>query len=219
MRRRRVVMGTLFVILAVFGGPGTALKGGRSRPRGSGSCPWRELQGPAPSPRFQTSCDLESGCEDQPGRGTSLDGHARLVQGRETGVDGGPVVSAGLAQSVRDLGCSQAATTAHVSQEPEDIPGRRDALPRRFSISSGISEDRGTRWLARYRDDTGHEHAQRFDRKVDAQRWIDDATAALISGQYVDPRAGRETLSVYYAAWSQRQIWAPNTRRAMDLAA
>lgn len=78
---------------------------------------------------------------------------------------------------------------------------------------------RGTRWLARYRDDTGREHAQRFDCKVDAQRWIDEATTALVTGQYVDPRAGRETFAEFYGAWSQRQVWAPNTRRAMGLAA
>jgi hypothetical protein len=32
---------------------------------------------------------------------------------------------------------------------------------------------RGNRWFARYRDGTGREHGQRFDRKIDAQRWIE----------------------------------------------
>lgn len=78
---------------------------------------------------------------------------------------------------------------------------------------------RGNRWFARYRDDTGREHGRRFDRKVDGQRWLDEQTASLVTGQYVDPRAGLETFSTFYAVWSQRQVWAPNTRRAMDLAA
>ncbi len=60
---------------------------------------------------------------------------------------------------------------------------------------------RGTRWFARYRDDTGREHGQRFDRKVDAQRWLDKATTALVSGQYVDPRAGRMTLRECAEQW------------------
>jgi hypothetical protein len=41
---------------------------------------------------------------------------------------------------------------------------------------------RGARWFARYRDDTGHEHGQRFDRKIDAQRWLDAQTTALVTG-------------------------------------
>lgn len=52
-------------------------------------------------------------------------------------------------------------------------------------------QKRGSRWFARYRDDTGREHGQRFDRKVDAQRWLDEATISMVTGRYVDPRAGR----------------------------
>lgn len=48
-------------------------------------------------------------------------------------------------------------------------------------------QKRGSRWFARYRDDTCREHAQRFDRKVDAQRWLDEATTALVTGKYTDP--------------------------------
>ena len=41
-------------------------------------------------------------------------------------------------------------------------------------------QKRGSRWFARYRDTTGREHGQRFDRKIDAQRWIDEATTAMV---------------------------------------
>ena len=77
---------------------------------------------------------------------------------------------------------------------------------------------RGDRWYARYRDPEGRERARRFDRKVDAQRWIDEATAAVVTGAYVDPRAGRVTLGDFYAEWSARQVWASGTRTAADLA-
>lgn len=80
-------------------------------------------------------------------------------------------------------------------------------------------QKRGSRWFARYRDDAGREHGRRFDRKIDAQRWLDEATAALVTGQYVDPRVGEVTFSAFYAEWSQRQVWVPGTRRAMGLAA
>ncbi|MDO8308149.1 MAG: site-specific integrase [Actinomycetota bacterium] len=75
------------------------------------------------------------------------------------------------------------------------------------------------KWRARYRDEAGSEHARHFDRKVDAQAWLDQVTAALVTGTYADPRRGRITFEQFYASWSERQIWAPGTRLAMDLAA
>lgn len=56
-------------------------------------------------------------------------------------------------------------------------------------------------WRARYRDDAGREHARHFPRKVDAQRWLDEATAALVTGQYVRPKAGRVTLGEWASPW------------------
>ena len=49
------------------------------------------------------------------------------------------------------------------------------------------------RWRARYRDDAGREHSRHFSRKVDAQRWLGEVTASVVTGQYVDPKAGRIT--------------------------
>lgn len=73
------------------------------------------------------------------------------------------------------------------------------------------------KWRARYRDAAGREHARHFDRKVDAQRWIDEVTASIVTGAYVDPKAGKVTLETFYRGWAQRQIWESGTRRAMDL--
>jgi integrase len=75
------------------------------------------------------------------------------------------------------------------------------------------------RWRARYRDAAGKEHAKHFTRKVDGQRWLDEVTAAVMTGQYVDPKAGRVTFAAYFSEWSARQVWAPNTVKAMQLAA
>ena len=49
-------------------------------------------------------------------------------------------------------------------------------------------------WRARYRDASGKEHARHFSRRVDAQRWLDQVTAAIVTGQYVDPRDGKVTV-------------------------
>lgn len=75
------------------------------------------------------------------------------------------------------------------------------------------------RWRARYRDEAGREHARHFTRQVDAKRWLDEVTAAMVTGQYVDPGAGRATFADYYAEWSTRQVWVAGTHRAMAQAA
>lgn len=75
---------------------------------------------------------------------------------------------------------------------------------------------RGDRWFARYRDDTGREHAQRFTRKVDAQKWLDQQTTALVTGQYVDPRAGRVTLREYGEQWRTTMVHGPSTRELVE---
>jgi hypothetical protein len=74
-------------------------------------------------------------------------------------------------------------------------------------------------WRARYRDDVEKEHAKHFDRKVDAQRWLNEVTASLVTGSYVDPKAGLVTFERFYALWSQRQVWVPSTRVNADHAA
>jgi hypothetical protein len=69
-----------------------------------------------------------------------------------------------------------------------------------------------TRWRARYGDDTGKEHARHFARKVDAQRWIDEVTASVVTGQYVDPKAGRLTFREYAEAWRGMRVHRPTSR-------
>jgi hypothetical protein len=56
---------------------------------------------------------------------------------------------------------------------------------------ASIAKRANGRWRARYRDPSGREHARHFDRKIDAQRWLDETTADLLTGRYADPRAGR----------------------------
>ena len=74
-------------------------------------------------------------------------------------------------------------------------------------------------WRARYYDETGKQHAKHFGRKVDAKAWLDEVTASVVTGTYVDPKAGRVTFTSFYEDWRERQVWVPGTRRAMDLAA
>ncbi|MGI9084435.1 MAG: tyrosine-type recombinase/integrase [Aeromicrobium sp.] len=74
------------------------------------------------------------------------------------------------------------------------------------------------RYRARYRDDAGKEHARHFDRKVDAQRWLDEVTADVLTGMYVDPRAGKITFGEYATKWQASQIHRRNTAAMVDVA-
>lgn len=75
-------------------------------------------------------------------------------------------------------------------------------------MASIAKRDNGT-WRARYRDADGKEHARHFGRKVDAQRWLDETTAAVVTGSYVDPKTARTTV----AAWCETWLAGYATRR------
>lgn len=75
------------------------------------------------------------------------------------------------------------------------------------------------KYRARYRDEAGKEHAKHFVRKVDAQEWLDEKTAAMVTGQYVDPNAGKITFARFFEDWAARQVWVTGTEQAMRLAA
>ena len=77
-------------------------------------------------------------------------------------------------------------------------------------------ERTGERWQAHYRNEHGRQHRRLFKRKVDAQRWLDETTASIVTGNYVDPRAGKVTFARFYADWSKRQVWVPSTRENAD---
>lgn len=73
---------------------------------------------------------------------------------------------------------------------------RRSGVEDRWRRSDGTptaADGKGKRWRARYVDPDGKEHARGFVRKTDAQRWLDEVTASVVTGQYVDPKAGQVT--------------------------
>src|SRR6478735_10466365 len=73
-------------------------------------------------------------------------------------------------------------------------------------------------WRARYRDDAGKEHARHFTLKRDAQRWLDQVAASVVTGQYVDPSAGKIAWTEWTTAWMQRQTWVDGTHEAAQVA-
>ena len=81
---------------------------------------------------------------------------------------------------------------------------RRAGVEDRWRRSDGTPAARngkGRRWLARYVDDQGGENTRSFDRKVDAQAFLNEITAAQTIGTYVAPKAGRITVRELHAKW------------------
>ena len=66
----------------------------------------------------------------------------------------------------------------------------------------------------RYRDEHGKEHARHFKRKADAQRWLDEVTAAVQTGTYVDPKRARTTVGELADVWLAGKINLKPTSRA-----
>ena len=65
-------------------------------------------------------------------------------------------------------------------------------------------------------DPSGRQASKTFNRKLDAQRWLDEVTTDLVSGRYVDPRAGRVTLETFAGRWLDAQTFDPSTREATE---
>lgn len=73
-------------------------------------------------------------------------------------------------------------------------------------------------WRARYRDHNGKEHAKHFPTKKAAQKWLDGETAALVTGQWADPEAGRITWDTWVTQWADVQVWTDGTKGAAQTA-
>lgn len=68
-------------------------------------------------------------------------------------------------------------------------------------MASISKRDNGS-WLARYRPVSGGAQKYRtFARKVDAKRWLDETTASIVTGQYIDPKTARTTVEQWCRIW------------------
>ena len=81
---------------------------------------------------------------------------------------------------------------------------------------ASISKHANGHYRARYRDDAGRQHARHFRRKIDAQRWLDEVTASVVTGQYVDPRAGKVSFGDYAEQWRAAQVHRPSSQAHIE---
>jgi len=79
---------------------------------------------------------------------------------------------------------------------------KRTRTARRKDARTGqVREVEVEYWRARYRDDGGKEHVRHFDRRVDAQKWLDEVTASLVAGTHVAPKTARMTVGEWCDTW------------------
>jgi integrase len=98
---------------------------------------------------------------------------------------------------------------------------RRAGVEDRWTRADGQPSARhgkGLRWLGRYVDDEGHERTKSFRIKVEAQAWLAEQTAALVTGTHVDPARAKITFGEFYRLWAPSQVWEAGTRAGMDQA-
>ncbi len=74
------------------------------------------------------------------------------------------------------------------------------------SIAALKTSDGTTRYRARYRDPSGRQHEKRFARKIDARRWLEEATSALVTQTWTAPERGRVTVVVWAEQWLAAQV-------------
>jgi integrase len=89
----------------------------------------------------------------------------------------------------------------------------RDGAGSAQSVPSA-NHGRGKRWRARYVDADGREVAKGFDRKADAQLWLDNQTLTIVTGTYVAPGAGTVTVGQMHDQWLTMQGHIKETTRA-----
>lgn len=72
------------------------------------------------------------------------------------------------------------------------------------------------RWRARWRDPEGMSRAQMFDRKADAEQWLNSVEHRKRQGDYIDPNAGRVTVKEWLEAWRKNQVHRPSTQAQVE---
>ena len=76
---------------------------------------------------------------------------------------------------------------------------------------------RGKRWRIRWVDPaTGRKREELYEKKCEAERAAAERAASIVTGQYVDPKAGRVTLRQYAAQWESTNVGSAAQARITD---
>lgn len=71
------------------------------------------------------------------------------------------------------------------------------------------------RWRARWREyPGGPQRTRTFQRKIDAEQFLDQVRGDLVRGSYIDPDAGRQTFESFADEWAAAQDWKATSRQS-----
>ena len=71
---------------------------------------------------------------------------------------------------------------------------------------ANIAKRASGKYRARYRDQSGREHAKHFAKKADAERWLRAEQTKLDHGEWSDPIRGKVTVGAWSAQWLEGQV-------------
>jgi integrase len=69
----------------------------------------------------------------------------------------------------------------------------------------------GFTYRARYEGPDGKERTRHFKTKKEANKWLDEKSAEIVTGTYVDPNVGNVLFKDYGEQWRHRQVHRPST--------
>ncbi|WP_240625181.1 tyrosine-type recombinase/integrase [Kocuria tytonicola] len=69
------------------------------------------------------------------------------------------------------------------------------------NYTGSIKQRTNGAWRARYRDEDRREHARHFKLKRDAEAWLQEVTASLVRGDYLDPQQAAMTVGEWCEKW------------------
>jgi integrase len=79
--------------------------------------------------------------------------------------------------------------------------------------SAKPAEGRKSKWQARYQDPLGNWRTKQFDRKVDAERWLQGQETDIRRGEWLDPRRSDLTFETWARTWLDSTVHLkPKTR-------
>ncbi|MBG0565668.1 hypothetical protein [Actinoplanes aureus] len=62
------------------------------------------------------------------------------------------------------------------------------------------------KWRARYRNTSGREHSRHFDRKADAERWLNSVKNSIARGEWIDPASAKVSVGDWATRWIGNQV-------------
>ncbi|MGW2566903.1 tyrosine-type recombinase/integrase [Streptomyces sp. NPDC001537] len=104
----------------------------------------------------------------------------------------------------------------HLSRPPAGAKACTQHTTKTKVLVASADHGKGMRWQVRYRDPSGAQRKEHFDRKPDADARAAELGADLSRGQYKDPRDHKITFREYAEQWREMQPHRPTTARDVE---